>query len=311
MGFDAHYDGRFADKTYPPETRNQHLRALLRTYLATMHSLGAETWIMHGSLLGWWWNRRIMPWDSDIDVQVSEPVLSYLASYYNMSVHSFKDAEWLSGVDMGGLNVVKREDGGNEEKRQYLLDINPHWKNGSYADNHNVIDARWIDMKTGLYIDITTVRWNRSSPVPGTLYCKDRHHYLSRQIFPLRTSEFEGVPVKIPYAYQELLAEEYGTESLVQRVYRKKGHWFDHERMEWVKMNQNARGKLRQDDKDEEQRETVKKTAAGKKRPNAKNDARDEEKDVHLKPREGRKVQHLRRSGDNVFDVVLGLFVGG
>ncbi|KAF2440037.1 hypothetical protein P171DRAFT_320196, partial [Karstenula rhodostoma CBS 690.94] len=198
--FDGHYDGRFADRTLPPESRNMHLRALLRTYLATMHALGAETWLMHGSLLGWWWNRRIMPWDSDIDVQVSEPALAFLAAHHNMSVHAFQDVEWLGG-------------------REYLLEINPHWKNGSYADKHNVIDGRWIDMRTGLYIDITSVRWNQSSPVPGTLYCKDRHHYLTRQIFPLRMSVFEGVPAKIPYAYQELLAEEYGDGSLVRTVY--------------------------------------------------------------------------------------------
>ncbi|KAJ4299724.1 mannosyltransferase [Kalmusia sp. IMI 367209] len=235
--FDSHYDGRFASVPLPPEERLRNLRALLRTYLSTMHALGAETWLMHGSLLGWWWNRRIMPWDSDIDVQVSESAIDFLASYYNMSVHSFQDVDWLGDVDMHGREerIVSR-DGGPGDKRKYLLEINPHWRNGSDEDRHNVIDGRWIDTRTGLYIDITSVRRDASHPVPGYLYCKDKHHYLMRQIFPLRTSVFEGVPAKIPYAYQELLAEEYGAKSLVETVYEQEGHVFDAERMEWVRM---------------------------------------------------------------------------
>jgi hypothetical protein len=271
---------------------------------------------MHGSLLGWWWNGRIMPWDSDIDVQVSEPALSYLASSYNMSVHSFQDVEWLGAVDMDSrdISLVKRDEGDSADdkgNRKYLLDINPHWKNGNYTDKYNVIDARWIDMKTGLYIDITSVRWNRTSPVPGTLYCKDRHHYLDRQIFPLRMSGFEGVPAKIPYAYQELLAEEYGTESLVETVYRKEEHWFDTEKKEWVEMSRSNRGgKSRQYDRHEEQAEKTRKKVAGRKMPNTKSNVRDEEKDGHLKARKGRTVRHLRGSGDSIFTVMSRLFVG-
>ena len=56
--FDAHYDRRFATGVLDVEERRRRLRALVRTYLATMHDLQAETWIMHGSLLGWWWNGR-------------------------------------------------------------------------------------------------------------------------------------------------------------------------------------------------------------------------------------------------------------
>lgn len=277
-----------------------------------MDSINAETWIMHGSLLGWWWNRRIMPWDSDIDVQVSEPGLAYLAANYNMSVHSFQDVKWLGEVDMGGQDIVKakRDVGSNssatgesEGKRRYLLDINPHWKNRSYKDIDNMIDGRWIDMQTGLYIDITSVRWNRSSPVPGTLYCKDRHHYLSRQIFPLRTSQFEGVPAKIPYSYQELLAEEYGPDSLVERLFRKEGHWFD-DQMEWVPVNRYDE-QFRQYDTHAEARKKAAKAKAGRTKPSAKTTMRGEQTSRgNLKPKDGRKEI-------GVFSVILELFVGG
>ena len=77
--------------------------------------------------------------------------VNFLASYYNMTIHTFK-------------------------KRNYLLEVNPKYTDDSYEDYLNVIDARWIDTETGLFIDITAVR-----PRPGkknVLCSKDKHEEL-------------------------------------------------------------------------------------------------------------------------------------
>ncbi|KAF2708051.1 hypothetical protein K504DRAFT_382262 [Pleomassaria siparia CBS 279.74] len=225
--FDSHYDGRFAESALPNEERQIHLSHLLRTYLATMNDLGAETWIMHGSLLGWWWNRKIMPWDSDIDVQVTEASLAYLAAYHNMTVHHFAIPAVVGDSTATGPK--------GSEGRNYLLEVNPHYENASPGDILNVIDARWIDMATGLFIDITALRKDvaaEKAGVPGRMLCKDRHHYLSTDIFPLRESMFEGTPVRVPYAYQELLEEEYGKKALTVTQFH--GHVFEQEKMMWV-----------------------------------------------------------------------------
>jgi len=214
--FHPHYDGRFADRVLSDSDRMTHLTALMQTYLATMNDIGAETWIMHGSLLGWWWNRRIMPWDSDVDVQMSYSSMDYLAKFYNMTVHHFK----LPNIAEG---------------RDYMLEVNPHYTNDSVLDRLNVIDARWIDTETGLFIDITTLRPNKtaeSQGKKGVMMCKDRHHYLEKDIFPLRESIFENTPVKIPYAYTELLEEEYGAKALVMKNFQ--NHYFDSQKMEWL-----------------------------------------------------------------------------
>lgn len=132
-----------------------------------MSDIGVETWIMHGTLMGWWWNRKvgseralfsrfipemsqILPWDSDIDVQVSAPAINFLAGYYNMTLHKYKG-------------------------RSYLLEINPHYVNSSSTDYYNTIDGRYFDTDTGLFIDITTL-WPKSGLV-GKLSCKDGHEY--------------------------------------------------------------------------------------------------------------------------------------
>ncbi|KAL2848076.1 LicD family-domain-containing protein [Aspergillus pseudoustus] len=216
--FHYHYDGRFADAVLPEEETLPHLSALIQTYLSMMADLGAETWIMHGSLLAWWWNQKIFPWDNDLDVQISEPVIHFLADYYNMTEHHFD----IPDVEGG---------------RTYLLEINPNYIIRSKADKANVIDGRWIDTSSGLFIDITAVRADdarRAQGEPGALMCKDRHNFDESEIFPLRNSYFEDVPAKIPYAYTKLLVDEYGSKALSTTTYQ--GHEFNGQTSLWEKI---------------------------------------------------------------------------
>ncbi|KAH7634939.1 LicD family-domain-containing protein [Sordaria sp. MPI-SDFR-AT-0083] len=157
--FDPHYDGRFAEKALGYQEQKAALKNLVRTFLETMRDLGIETWLMHGSLLGWWWNKQIMPWDSDVDVQVTEPSMYFLATYYNMSVFHYKTPRLPAG-------------------RNYMLEVNPNFSNGDQSDWRNVIDARWIDTESGLFIDITTARYNLTHPEgQGMMSCKDGHEF--------------------------------------------------------------------------------------------------------------------------------------
>ena len=177
--FHPHYDGRFAAKVIKESEKLSHLTAMMQAFLATMSDIGAETWIMHGTLLGWWWNQKILPWDSDLDVQVDEPTITFLAKYYNMTEYHYDIPEVNGG-------------------RTYLLEVNPHYAIPGIEDKLNVIDARWIDTDTGLFIDISTVRANhtaRAAGIQGALMCKDRHHYLVPYIpplAPLPLTEFLG-----------------------------------------------------------------------------------------------------------------------
>jgi hypothetical protein len=143
----------------------------------------------------------------------------FLAAYYNMTVFHYKTHRLPDG-------------------RDYLLEVNPNYANREQTDSLNVIDARWIDTHTGLFIDITTARYNLTHPAgKGVLSCKDGHEYRvyyspssrlngtnSNQdtyIFPLRDTYFEGAPAKIPYAYKELLVAEYTDEALTLKEFEK------------------------------------------------------------------------------------------
>lgn len=103
-----------------------------------------------------------MPWDSDIDVQVTETGIWFLATYYNMSVFHYKTPRIPEG-------------------RDYMLEVNPHFENREQTDLLNKIDARWIDTTSGLFIDITAARYNLTHPAGvGMMSCKDGHEFRVR-----------------------------------------------------------------------------------------------------------------------------------
>jgi hypothetical protein len=79
----------------------------------------------------------------------------------------------------------------------------------------NVIDARWIDVSNGMFVDITGLVEREPGKQPGIWSCKNYHKYRTRDLYPMRESEFEGVPATVPYSFDRILTEEYGMKSLV------------------------------------------------------------------------------------------------
>jgi phosphorylcholine metabolism protein LicD len=196
----GHYDIRYFKKKVPYEEHRPALQHLIRSYLTTFRSLGVETWLAHGTLLGWWWNGRIMPWDYDLDVQVSAATLHYLGKNLNRTHHEYTYTDPATGSTL---------------KKEYLLDINPHHSDVGRGDGQNVIDARWIDLSNGMFIDITGLAEREPSRQPGVWSCKNYHRYRTTELYPMRQTEFEGVPATIPYSFDRILVDEYGTKSLV------------------------------------------------------------------------------------------------
>lgn len=162
FGAVSHCDARFAPKEKPEiDEVRRSLTALLKSYVATMDDLHVETWIAHGGLLGWYWNRKLLPWDTDFDFQVSAEGIAFLAKSYNMTEYRYPMSE-------------------GEAPRTYLLDINPHYTIISNQDVANKIDGRWIDTTSGKFIDITALHRDEAESVKGRssiLFCKDGHRY--------------------------------------------------------------------------------------------------------------------------------------
>lgn len=189
------------------------MRSLTRSYLRTFARLRLETWLAHGTLLGWWWNGRTLPWDYDVDAQVTGRTLIVLAKRYNGSLHEYidDDDENDEGEERKGkcdeegedhadpqestygsaqkqkqqhqqrqqrrkvprpadtANRANRANNNNNSSRtrRYLLDVNPFATSSpGRGTGANVIDARWVDVDTGMYVDVTAVMDRNWTSVP-------------------------------------------------------------------------------------------------------------------------------------------------
>jgi LicD family len=208
----SHYDKRYFKRRVPQEKRAETLSELIVAYNDIMEAEGIVTWLAHGTLLGWYWNGHVLPWyliilyynsadlrDWDLDMQVDVTSLQTLAEEYNYTTWSVIPSNAAPGA----------------KPRDYFLDVNPLWLERVHGDGKNFIDARFIDTRNGLYIDITALTELDPSNIPGMVSCKNFHNYFLEDIYPLRESLFEGAKAKIPYNYKSVLQDEYGQKALV------------------------------------------------------------------------------------------------
>ncbi|KAH6622796.1 LicD family-domain-containing protein [Chaetomium tenue] len=235
----AHYDARFYQGHIPHNKHRTTLTHLIRSYLTTFASLGLPTWLAHGTLLGWWWSGRILPWDGDVDAQVSGQTLGWLVEGgWNQSRFRFFWEE--EDYDEECVGECGEEDGERGRRRgvrqrEYFLDVNAFATQTGRSGGENVIDARWIDVETGVFVDITVLSERDPDGRPGVWSCKNFHEYPTGQLFPLRETEFEGVPALVPWGYHSMLIGEYGVSSLAFTEWA--GHRWEPELGVWLKTN--------------------------------------------------------------------------
>lgn len=216
-----HYEWRFFNGALrylkPGWTENQLeqreqiiLDRLLRNWFRFAKEKGLISWIAHGPLLAWYWDGLMFPFDLDIDLQMPVSELNRLAKNYNMTLVVEDITEGLG---------------------KYLIDCSSFIHHRDKAKLDNVIDARFIDVDTGTYIDITGLAKNNERIPPEydgyvreeerngrapQVYMDRRKHWLSlERLSPLRYSMMGGVPILIPNNIMVMLNHEYekGTRS--------------------------------------------------------------------------------------------------
>ena len=58
-GYEIHYDSRYHRGVVSYPERRDSLIHMIRAYLVFFQEEGLETWLAHGTLLGWWWNGKV------------------------------------------------------------------------------------------------------------------------------------------------------------------------------------------------------------------------------------------------------------
>lgn len=55
----GHYDKRYFKGVVSDEERTDTQKHMIRAYLNFFRENDMDTWIAHGTLLGWWWNGKV------------------------------------------------------------------------------------------------------------------------------------------------------------------------------------------------------------------------------------------------------------
>ncbi|KAL8922752.1 MAG: hypothetical protein Q9172_003429 [Xanthocarpia lactea] len=280
-----HYDTRYHHGIQDYADRKDTQLHMLRAYLTFFNHHHIETWLAHGTLLGWWWNGKMLPWDWDIDTQVSGSTLQYLAQHYN-----FTHYDYVS----------------NDEppvKRTYLLDINPASIERERGNGNNIIDARWIDTRNGLYIDITGLSETHPDDQPGVWACKNYHRYHTTDLYPMRETMYEGVIANVPYAYDRILTQEYKEKALVLTEYQ--GHRWDPVVKEWLQKSDEelAEDKREKEAADREKEAREKQEKERKEEAKRKQEMKDQKKIQEQERKDREKSEKEKQKADKQSEV--------
>lgn len=194
----VHYDWRFFRQIRKGYDSHATLHHLVQAWSAFARNEGLVSWIAHGTLIGWRWNGLNLDWDSDIDIQMPVQELDVLARRYNNT-----------------LVVQDPKDGTG----RYLIDVAPAYVERTIGNGNNMIDARFIDIRSGLFLDITGLAMTPETVAKAVGFdeghamvgCKNKHVYRVEDILPLRQTLHEGAPVYIPNAVDRVLSREYNS----------------------------------------------------------------------------------------------------
>ncbi|GMM29571.1 hypothetical protein DAMA08_023160 [Martiniozyma asiatica (nom. inval.)] len=110
------------------------LSHLIHTLLTVAFHSGHHLFPAHGSLLAWYFNGLTFPWDTDGDVQFPINDLFSFCNQFNQSM-IFQNPKFGMG--------------------KYFVDCSSFLTHREKSNGENNIDARFIDIDSGLFVDIT------------------------------------------------------------------------------------------------------------------------------------------------------------
>lgn len=237
-----HYDWRFFNGlTVGNEDQIISLHRLIKNYLNFTKQHGIITWIAHGTLLSWYWNGISFPWDTDLDVQMPIDQLHKLSRHYNQTLIVEN-----VGDDKGNFNGMGK----------YFIDVGSSINYRTKGNGNNNIDARFIDVDTGLYVDITGLSVTDIEPPSRYEYllemnddikqellknhkneleeiqpyyknkelrlfnCRNNHFQSLEELSPLKLVMIENQLSYIPTNFKMMLNNEYNLNSMTEKNYR-------------------------------------------------------------------------------------------
>tara|TARA_B100000886_G_C20374186_1_gene470970 strand:+ start:367 stop:1050 length:684 start_codon:yes stop_codon:yes gene_type:complete len=187
-GYNRHLDYRFQNIENNYNIQEELIK-ILKFFSDYCKSKNIQFILAHGGLIGYKFNKKLLPWDDDIDI---------------IMMHD---------------EFIKLK---NMETKDILIEINPNSKNFSKFDVNNKISGRVISKQTGLFIDITNYYIDNN-----LIKCKDGHKFKFNDIFPLKKTKIENIDIYVPNNIDNILIKEYGKKVLLPKY--KNWHFINNE----------------------------------------------------------------------------------
>lgn len=142
-GGGGQYDWRFVNKKDASTAyeRASTLNRMMRAWLRFSTNQNINSWLSHETLLGCSLNGFTLPWNYKHEVQITATDMWKLAKYFGQSLV----------VD------VTLDDPFSIGYGQYFLDISPSFFDSKNKNGKNTVDARFIDIHSGMYIEISAL----------------------------------------------------------------------------------------------------------------------------------------------------------
>lgn len=201
------------------QLKNAKLQQLIRGWIHFSRIAGVNWWLTHSSLMGWYWNGFHLPFENRATAQVPIGDLFDKLIPHNQSI------------------IFDYKDSTTGHYGSFFLDINPFSINaGNDADGKNkvnLVDARFIDMSTGLVLDISASRAFKpdggkkgihrelnlgdqkkvkkmieESKFNTVLYDKEHNFTPLEEVLPLVPVHFDNELAFIPSHYSKILSDD-------------------------------------------------------------------------------------------------------
>lgn len=140
--FQNHMDIRFFSGWVPKWKRLRTLNSLMRTWLDFTKSENLTSWLAHSSLHAYLYSGSQFPWVASQNVQMPIQDLHKLAMFYNQTL------------------VIESP---SEGYGRFFIDVQPFIFSRDHDESLDKVDARFIDIDTGLFIDILGVGFSSNA----------------------------------------------------------------------------------------------------------------------------------------------------
>jgi phosphorylcholine metabolism protein LicD len=172
-----HYDKRYFRRVYSHKKIQDKLRIMYCVLIQFLDKYNVKCWLGFGTLLGYYRDKDIIPWDDDIDVSMM-----------------FDDL----------FKLPKQETLDNT----YLWEVNPNVKPFK-RDRNNTVSARLICMKTGIFVDVFA-NYIHGDKITDS----EKNTWKVKDVFPLIETDFLGCSAYIPNNIKQVLIDYYGDISI-------------------------------------------------------------------------------------------------